>query len=86
MIKQSETVPIEVNFQEMEAPRQLRAKAPTQKQDPVTLKSLGGVIQKGQVVSYSQKIVINGELYLRTQHDATNGYYRVVPFSSLQEI
>lgn len=86
VIKQSETVPIEVNFQEMEAPRQLRAKAPTQKQDPVTLKSLGGVIQKGQVVSYSQKIVINGELYLRTQHDATNGYYRVVPFSSLQEI
>lgn len=85
-VKLSDATPIELQFQPMDSPRQFSTKFALQKQDPTNLRNVGEVLTKGRVISFSQKMVINGQLYLRTEHDSTHGHYSVIKFSSLQEL
>lgn len=85
VIPLTSVAPIEVSFEPMMAPRDLKFRMDIRKVDPVTLQKLDGIISKGRSVDFSQKVSIGGKLYLRTTHDSENGHYKVIPFSALTE-
>lgn len=77
--------PVEVAFEAMKDPRRLQLKNKTKKLDPVTMKPLDTAIPAGRSITFSEKVEIGGQLYLRTAHDTKSGHYKVIPLAALKE-
>jgi hypothetical protein len=76
---------LQLNYIPMLNPRTLVTKYSIYKKDPVTNKNVDSLIQAGAQISFSQKIDIGGVTYLRTTHDTSLGYDKVIALSTLRE-
>lgn len=76
---------IPVVFEPMDVPRKLFTSRKTHKKDPITLQNIESV-SANQTVAFSEKINIDGEIYLRTRYNVSNNQLLVIPFADLREL
>lgn len=86
VVRLSDISPIDVSFETMVIPRSLRLKTDLRKADPVTLREVDDALLKGRTIAFSQKITINGIVYLRTSFDTAHSNYKVIPLTALAEL
>ncbi len=70
----------------MTAPRSMKLTAPTRKVNPLTGVSVDPLWENGRVISFASKIYVNGQWYLRSQVDTTNGVELAIPLTALQDL
>lgn len=75
---------IPVAFEAMIKPRELITTKATFKKDPVTLQNIE-TLSKNTRIAFSERIVVEGQLYLRTKYNKNNNQLLVVPFNDLRE-
>lgn len=71
LLAQENSAP-EVPFTSMESPRDMVISTNLRKIDLRTMTDIGPVLETGRVVSFNQKVTVNGVLYLRTVHDSVH--------------
>jgi hypothetical protein len=70
----------------MTAPRSMKLTGPTRKINPLTGVSVDPLWENGRVISFTSKIYVNGQWYLRSQVDTANGVELAIPLTSLQDL
>jgi hypothetical protein len=76
----------EINYEPMEQPRSMVLTKPQQKLTPNTDATSGGKFSAGTSIQFSQKIIVNGIVYLRSAFDTQNNNNLAIPLSSLRSL
>ena len=74
----------EIEYIALDQPRDLQLNQNTAKIDPKTGQVASRVYEKGLNVRYTTKIIINGEMYLRSEYDTGQDINRAFPYSKLR--
>jgi len=73
-------------FKKMSLPRWMQLKQDTRKIDPFSKEQIGSTLQADRQIYFDQKIIIDGQTYLRSEHDTDELFDRVIPISLLEEV
>ena len=76
---------VEVNFVDFSEPRYMRLKNQTERINPATGEVVD-VLQKGRVIKFTTKILINDRWYYRTEHNTLNNLCMVIDAEDVEEI
>jgi hypothetical protein len=76
----------DITYTTMTAPRSMKLTTPTRKVNPLTGVTVDPLWESGRIISFRSKIYVNGQWYLRSQVDTTNGVELAVPLTSLQDL
>lgn len=78
--------PTTATYAHMVTARWMQLKVDTYKKVPGTDATIDGSLLAGTQIYFSSKISVDGQLYLRTQHDTALGYNKGIPYSSLEAV
>ena len=70
----------------MEQPRELRLTTSVRKRNPVTGIESGDTLPQGTKIQFVTKIIVNGEVFLRTQYDTSRDNNLTIPVSLLKDL
>lgn len=73
----------EIAYAPLDHPRTLRLAKSRAKINPKTNQTMSRTYPKGLSVRYTTKIMIHGELYLRTEYDSMRDHQAAIPYSNL---
>ncbi|QQG50897.1 MAG: hypothetical protein HZB75_00085 [Candidatus Saccharibacteria bacterium] len=76
---------MEIPFTPIKYARDFVTASTTQKVTPATGTAIDSTINSGTKIHFTSKIVVNGQTYLRTQHDTDRNLQKGIPFTSLKE-
>ena len=76
----------QIQYTAMEQPRKLKLSSSLKKLNPVTGIETGDTFPQGMEILFATKIVINGEVFLRTQYDSATNNTLAIPLNLLAEV
>ncbi len=70
----------------MTVPRKLRVKQATYKRDLQSQRAIGDQLPVGLVLDFTNKVVINNQLYLQTKSDNSTNTSKIISYKYLEEV
>lgn len=76
----------EIPYEALSTPRWMKLESAIKKKVPRNGSSIDGTLQDGRHIFFTSKITVNGQMFLRTAQDTTEGNNKALPLSALGEL